>query len=209
MPVWEKAVMAVAVNSRAKGEVWKDIPHLEGFYQASNLGNIRSLPRATTKGCVLKQHVHKKNGYCYVSISKHGHIHTRRVHILVANAFLGENTERLQVNHIDGVKTNNAVSNLEYCTQSENMAHAYRTGLEIPKGLSVIDLDTLDVYASASEAARSISSKSRGEMVAKVCRGERSHYRNHRFAFYADYLYGCIPPFKGKNKRKASEALWR
>lgn len=190
-------------------EVWKDIPHLEGFYQASNLGNIRSLPRSTTKGCVLKQYVNKKNGYCYVSISQRGHIHSRRVHILVANAFLGENTERLQVNHIDGVKTNNSVSNLEYCTQSENMAHAYRTGLETPKGLSVIDLDTLDVYISASEAARSLSTNAKGEMVARVCRGERSRYRNHRFAFLDDYLGGSIPEYKGKYKKKVSDVLWR
>ena len=191
-------------------EVWKDIPQFVGFYQVSNLGNVKSLPRATTSGRLLKHYVNTKNGYCYVSLSRQGKIVSRRVHVLVANAFLGENRNGLQVNHIDGKKTNNRADNLEYCTQSENMKHAYATGLQKPIGLAVIDLGTLVVYQSAAEAGRSISqTKMCGEMVARVCRGERSHYKNHRFAFYEDYLANRVPKFKGKYRRKASEALWR
>ena len=200
------------MNSKQKGkrEIWRDIPGYEGYYQASNLGNIKSLPRATSTGKTLKQHINARNGYCYVSLSKGGEIKTKRVHILVANAFLGVNDKSLQVNHIDGVKTNNNVSNLEYCTSSENMKHAYRMELEIPDGLKVIDLDTLKVFNSATEAAQHISGGvAKGEMIARVCRGKRSHYRNHRFAFLSDYLSGNIPKFAGKYKKKASEVLWR
>jgi hypothetical protein len=191
-------------------EIWKDIPEYEGLYKVSNLGNVRSLPRATTKGGLLKQQVNSRNGYCYVCLSCNGKIALKRVHILVAEAFFGVRKNGVQVNHLDGDKTNNNIANLEYCTQSENMKHAYATGLQKPRGLAVIDLDTMNIFVSATEAGRSVSStKGCGEMVARVCRGERSHYKNHRFAFYDDYLNHCIPRFKGKHKKKASETLWR
>lgn len=57
-------------------------------------------------------------------------------------------------------------------------------------------------------AAKSIDG-SRGEMVARVCRGQRSHYKNHHFAKYDDYKNGTIPQFKGRCTRKASVSLWR
>ena len=189
-------------------EIWKDVVGYEGLYQVSNLGRVKSLPRTTTKGVVLKQQTNKRNGYCYVELSMNGIRKNKRVHIIVANAFLGQS--KMQVNHIDGNKTNNVIGNLEYCTQSQNMKHAFETGLEVPRGLAVIDLDTLNVYNTATEAARTIANREGcGEMVARVCRGQRSHYRNHHFAFYNDFLNGCVPDFKGKNKRKASENLWR
>ena len=89
------------------------------------------------------------------------------------------------------------------------MIHAYKNNLQIPKGIEVICLDTMKIYISATAAARDISNgKANGEMVARVCRGERSHYRNFHFAFYEDYKTGKIPKFKGRNKRKASVSLW-
>lgn len=190
-------------------ETWRDIPEYVGFYQASSTGKIRSLPRTTTRGKVLKQYVNEHNGYCYVTLSKHNVRRSRRVHVLIALAFLGA-PNGLQVNHKDGDKTNNSIGNLEYCTQSENMRHAYETGLEVPKGIPVIDLDTGKIYISASEAARDISGGvAQGEMVARVCRGERSHYRERRFAFLSDYENGTIPEFKGRCKKKGSKSLWR
>ena len=190
-------------------EKWKDIPGYEGLYQASDKGNIRSLPRNTTKGRILKQYVSPHNGYCYVSVCKENRSTTKRVHVLVAEAFFGMRTGKQQVNHIDGDKTNNATANLEYCTQQENMKHAYATGLETPKGIAVVDLDTGTVYKTASEAARAVSNgKAHGEMVTRVCRGKRSHYRNRRFAFYEDLVSDAVPKYKGKYKRKASESLW-
>ena len=191
-------------------EKWLDVVGYEGLYQVSNFGRVKSLPRETTSGRVLKPHINKRNGYVYITLSRENKQEEKRVHILVANAFIGANQEGLQVNHKDGNKTNNNVTNLEYCTQSENMKHAYAVGLEKPRGLKVIDLDTLAVFSTATEASRVVVGKNGGgEMVARVCRGERSHYRNHRFAFYDDYINDKVPQFKGKHKKKASDTLWR
>lgn len=191
-------------------EKWLDVVGYEGLYQVSDHGRVRSLPRATTSGRVLRIQVNAKNKYCYVCLSKNNKQANKRVHVLVANAFLGANTDGLQVNHIDGNKQNNNAVNLEYCTQSQNMVHAFAIGLEKPRGLYVIDLDTLKVYQSATETARELFGVMRGgEMVARVCRGERSHYRNRHFAFYDDYLNQCIPKYKGAHKKAASVTLWR
>ena len=88
------------------------------------------------------------------------------------------------------------------------MKHAYRTGLEKKKGIKIINLDTKEIFNTATDAAKSVGN-GKGELVARVCRGERSHYKNRHYAFYDDYINGTIPKYTGKNTKKASIALWR
>ena len=200
-------------ENRLNSESWKAIKGYEGLYEVSDLGRVRSLPRFTTKGRVLKQHISSKNGYCNVCLSKDNTQKTRRVHVLVMEAFRPVDKKYgydkdFTVNHIDGDKTNNTLSNLEWCSQSENQNHAYELGLEKRGGVPVICLDTGIVYNSFTDAARSCGGHN-GEMVARVCRGKRSHYRNLHFAILDDFFYGKIPEFTGKTKRKASVSLWR
>lgn len=97
----------------ATNEIWRDVVGYEGLYQVSNLGRVKSLPRATTKGKTLKIQINPENKYCYVGLCRDNKKATKRVHVLVANAFLGVNLNKLQVNHIDGNKANNNVKNLE------------------------------------------------------------------------------------------------
>lgn len=195
-------------------EEWKAVKGYEGFYEVSSLGRVRSLPRRSTSGRVLKQYVNRRNGYCYVNLSKHSKAGNARVHCLVMAAFdpvdkkPGFDPEHT-INHIDGDKTNNRLENLEWCTQSENQKHAFRIGLELPPcGVPVIDLDTKQIYENYSQAARSIGG-SRGLMIRRVCDGRRSHYRGHHYARLEDFKNNTIPAFTGKNKRKASLTLWR
>ena len=68
-------------------EIWKPIKGYEGLYEVSNMGQVRSLARHTTKGKILKQYVNKINGYCYVSLSKNNKACSKRVHCLVMKAF--------------------------------------------------------------------------------------------------------------------------
>lgn len=106
-------------------ERWE--PVLEGFYEASSLGRVRRLaqPRA---GRLLSQSMNG-TGYPKVSVCVRGKESTIAVHRLVAAAFIGECPSGHQVNHIDGNKTNNCQSNLEYVTPAWNTAHAVRLGL--------------------------------------------------------------------------------
>lgn len=119
-------------------EVWKDIPGFEGCYQASTFGRIRSLGGSITmanrwgtettinkKGRVLRPWI-SKSGYLYIGL---GLKSKKEVHYFVAVTFLGPRLHLHQVNHKDGIKTNNDISNLEWCTRSANIKHAFATGL--------------------------------------------------------------------------------
>lgn len=193
-------------------EEWKPINGFEGLYEASNLGRIRSLKRTTTKGKVLKQYVNPRNGYCYVGLYKCNKSITKRVHKLVYSAFYGwewgdKYDKSHTIDHIDGDKTNNRIDNLEVCTQSENQLRAFKNGLNPVVTKPVIDLTTGEVFQSVKDAAESVGGM-RGSVITRACQGLRSHYRNHKFAYYEDYLKNTIPAFKGKYTKKSSEGLW-
>lgn len=118
-------------------EIWKDINGYEGLYQVSNLGNVRSMDRIViysdgrkvkTKGKLLKPTM-RKSGYYYVSLSRNSDCPKFDVHRLVAQAFVDNPYNHPVVNHLDGCKTNNAASNLEWTTHTENIRHAFKMGL--------------------------------------------------------------------------------
>lgn len=102
-------------------EIWKKF---EGNYAISNFGNIKN----TKTNRILKL---RKNyrGYLKTNISISGKLITVFPHRLVAETFIQNPLNKSQVNHIDGNKQNNYVKNLEFCTPSENMKHAYKIGL--------------------------------------------------------------------------------
>lgn len=107
-------------------------------YEVSNLGNVRSLDRlvnhpsggfAKKKGCLLKL-ITDKDGYFNVNLKRNQKTNTKRVHRLVAIAFIPNPENKPQVNHKNGIKNDNRVENLEWATLSENRQHAYDTGLQ-------------------------------------------------------------------------------
>lgn len=104
-------------------EVWKDIPNYEGLYEISDFGRVRSL--YTNK--ILKPSI-DRYGYARFSATKNKTQKTLRVHRLVMEVF-APRVGALQVNHKDGIKLNNRLDNLEWCTDSENKIHAYELGL--------------------------------------------------------------------------------
>ena len=110
-------------------EVWKDIPEYEGVYQVSNLGRVKSL-NYNREGIerVLKPSPNNY-GHYQVNLYRGGARKMNSVHRLVMLAFIGESD--LEVNHINGIKTDNRLENLEYCTHTENTQRAYSTGLII------------------------------------------------------------------------------
>lgn len=112
-------------------EEWRDVPGYEGCYQVSSFGRVRSLDRTDNKGARRSGRILRPGidlGYYFVHLSKDGNKQVRRVHALVAAAFLGERPEGYSVNHIDAVRTHNHVGNLEYVTHGDNIRHAANLG---------------------------------------------------------------------------------
>lgn len=122
--------------------IYKDIIGYEGLYQISSVGYVKSLNRIAksrssnhwyTKAERILKHEVTKFGYARVQLVKDGVITRHLVHRLVAIAFIPNSDNKLEVNHIDGNKLNNHVSNLEWVTPSENRIHAINTGLRNPR----------------------------------------------------------------------------
>lgn len=109
-------------------DLWKDIPNFEGLYQANTNGEIRSF----YTNIILKQEI-SKNGYCKVMLCKNKQRKLLSVHRIIARTFLKNYDEKLQVNHINGIKTDNRVENLEMVTAKENMIHSFKNKLQKPK----------------------------------------------------------------------------
>ena len=113
-------------------EIWKDVLGYEGHYLVSNIGQVKSIKFKKNK--ILNPSTNNK-GYLYISLYKNNTQIRRLVHRIVAEAFLSNPREKLTVNHINGIKTDNAVINLEWATYSENNKHAFANGLKCNKGL--------------------------------------------------------------------------
>lgn len=111
-------------------EFWKDVPGHDDLYEASNTGRIK---RKKT-GRILSQRL-EPMGYLRVKMFNKNNVPSDyRVHRIIALTFITKNQKKNNVNHIDGNKINNNVSNLEWVTRSENTKHAYRTGLANKQG---------------------------------------------------------------------------
>lgn len=109
-------------------EVWKDINEYEGLYQVSNLGRIKSLKRNTAREKIMKPK-ENRDGYFIVNLCKNGNITTKKIHRLVAENFIPNPENKYSVNHINGIKKDNRIENLEWATASEQAKHAVKTGL--------------------------------------------------------------------------------
>lgn len=159
-------------------EIWRDVPGYGGLYRVSNLGRIWS----TTSRRLLKPW--KQNaGYLCVTLFNNKKWSKQLVHRLVADAFIPAQKGKTQINHINGIKTDNRLENLERCNTRENAMHSiYKLGNDSQfQKRPVMCLDTMQVYASASEAARAVHGCNQN--IVKCCQGKRLSHKGLRWAY--------------------------
>ena len=133
-------------------EIWKDVIGYEGLYQVSNLGRVKSYDKVIPqyfndnrgevlmhrKGKIMKISVYKREGYCYISLSKNGIKKKHKIHRLVALAFISNSNPKEfdMINHIDGNVRNNNANNLEWTNNYGNQIHAIKIGLNKNVGVN-------------------------------------------------------------------------
>jgi hypothetical protein len=116
-------------------EIWKDVKDFEGLYQVSNLGNVKRLVSKRVLAERLIGSTIDRYGYVKRVLCKDGKMYFFTEHRLVANAFIPNDFNKPAVNHINGIKTDNIVENLEWCTNKENTQHSIEIGLQNKKGI--------------------------------------------------------------------------
>lgn len=169
------SVMTNSIVSNSP-EAWKPVVGWEKLYEVSSTGRVRSLDRTvatrnrwgrmvrTYRGQMLTPHP-AGGGYPHVMLYRDGKAKNAFVHTLVARAFLGPRPKGFQVNHRDLDKSNNVVSNLEYVSAIDNMAHAYNNdAIPVPRGekhchakLNRKDVEEILLRLSSGESQYSIA----------------------------------------------------
>ena len=184
-----------------KSETWKDVVGFEGLYKVSDKGRVYSVERRDSRGRryggrMLKPKYGGK-GYPQVNLHKNGISKTKSMHQLVAGAFIPNPENSPQVNHIDEVKDNNDLSNLEWCTREHNLN--YRTQMERSaqarsKKVRAVNVENGDVltFNSLTEVGRkgyntSAVSKACGgtykARTGKLVGGDGRTYKGYRWSY--------------------------
>lgn len=132
-------------------------------------------------------------GYEYVCLCVNDIRTYPRVHRLVAETFIPNTDNKEQINHIDGNKRNNIVENLEWCTQTENIRHAIKTGLIKNKGFdnkrskAVYQLDLngniLNIFGSTREAGRYLGNGNKNSKIWLVCHGKQNTAYGYKWRY--------------------------
>ena len=182
-----------------KNEIWKDVKGFSGFYQVNNKGKVKSVERDVIGKNNSIRHLPEKiisdtdNGKGYRVVTLYngtGKRTFKKVHQLVAEAFIPNPNNLPEVNHIDGDKTNNCLENLEWCTTKENCEHRQRTGLGNTKNanearkikIRQYDIntgETIKIYNCAADAAKELGTKN--DAISRVVRGERKSFKVYGF----------------------------
>ena len=183
----------------SESEVWKEITGYEGLYMISDKGNVHSVERRDSMGRKCGGRTltpsYDKDGYLKVVLCKNGMMYHKRLHRLVAETFIPNPNNFPQVNHIDEVKDNNNVNNLEWCTSKYNNNHGTRNERRVQaqsKKVRAVNIKTGEVltfssaneamrkgYSQTSLACRGVYKSPNGNLIG----GDGRTYRGHRWSY--------------------------
>lgn len=160
-------------------ELWMDINDCPNYTVSSN-GRVMN----KNTGKVLKPRPDRK-GYQRVSVRcDDGMIHDKLIHRIVADAFYDGDHDGLDVNHIDGKKDNNFIGNLEFCTRSDNLKHAYRTDLREPpqnRCRPIRIVETGQTYKSVRDCSRQLGCNH--SIISNCLNHRQKKYKGYRFEY--------------------------
>lgn len=163
--------------------MWADIPNYESIYEVSDAGIVRN---KKTNRIITPQK--NRCGYLVIRISKHGIRTTTSVHRLVAMCFVSNPFNKNEINHKDGNKLNNAVSNLEWTTRAENIHHAWHvlgkhniTNNDNHSKKRCTCIDLRKQFNSLAEAAAFVNGDASG--IYQACRGKIKTYKKYRWKY--------------------------
>lgn len=175
--------------------IWKDIPGFEGLYKVNNNGVVVKYDTEYFSGCkasvnrIRKSFTVKQfntNGYNRLPLCVEGRQRLYLTHRLIALAFIPNPENKGYVNHINGIKTDNRVENLEWCTSSENQQHAWDAGLRTmtEKMINCRPIRCLnnDMVFQSITAASKYLNISAGS-ICQVCKGQRKTVKNYVFKY--------------------------
>jgi hypothetical protein len=178
-------------------EVWIDISGYEGLYQVSNLGRVKSCEKMIFhfRGGLrkLKEKIRKpvtdNYGYIVIDLYKEGKGKLYKVHRLVGVAFIPNEEDKKFINHKNGIKNDNNVNNLEWCTHSENQIHAFKNGLKKPqingeKAVLMYQKGTGEFvmeFKSISNASKHLNCSNSD--ICNVLKGRQKSVRNNTFQY--------------------------
>ena len=174
---------------------WRNIPSCDERYYVSSDGRVLG-----ANG--LLKPVRGKDGYLRCNIAQDGKFRLWLVHRLVAEAFIPNPDSKAEVNHIDGDKANNNVSNLEWVTREENIRHAHKV-LRKMGDKPVLNADTGDIYASLTEAASAVGLSGAGLISDAIKRKGKAGGFRWKFLVDcsdADILFGKVKGW-GRSKQ--------
>lgn len=195
---------------RLEGEEWRDVVGYEGLYKVSSFGRVLSLEKIVKRRKVgsfrkkpqLLSLITMTIGYHSVNLVKNGKVNVVYVHRLVAMAFLQNPNNYPQVDHLDTNRTNNHVSNLRWCTNSQNMLNPFtrinnsnsKKGMIIKRGNAsnqicrkVVCLKN-GIFIKSFESIKEASNEGHNyNKIWFVCNGWRKHHHGYQWMYLSDY----------------------
>lgn len=185
-------------------EIWKDIQGYEGKYQISNIGRVKSLYLINRQAKIPREKIlaygYNQQGYPFVQLSKNGKVGKHlSIHRLVAMHFMPNPNNYPVVNHINGIKTDNRVENLEWCTQKYNIQQSFKngqqkptwkgkTGIENPNSKKVRQYDLEDNFIKQWDCLRDVQRELKifAISISRCCKGNQETAGGYKWRYAND-----------------------